>query len=186
MRAIRIAVGLLAAAPALLAGQVKNMEEGEAILGIVSQNDVRKETGVRLSPVGLNIGFIVQPVMSHRRLSVVEQLSFYPIAHYERQMSPFGTPFAGRMNPLVLNALWMRLSTHEPETSGQNVYFAGAGLGVAISTPRDGTKATGMLAVGMRRWFARQVGLEVSLQCNVQKIGNTLCQLPVTTVWPFR
>jgi hypothetical protein len=79
----------------------------------------------------------------------------------------------------------VRMSTHEPETSGQNVYFAGAGLSATILTPRHGTKATGLLAVGFRRWFARQVGFEVSLQCGVQKLGNTYCQLPLTSVWPF-
>lgn len=185
MRAMPLACLCVAVAVAPISGQVKNTEEGEAIVGLVGQNDTEKIVGVTLSPVGLNIGFIVQPMFNNRRLSVVEQISFFPIVHYERQPSATGGLTTGRTKPLIINNLWARLSTHEPETSGQNVYFAGAGLSLAISTPRDGTKATPMLGIGMRRWFVRQRGFEISLQCGIQQVGRTACTLPITSVWPF-
>lgn len=185
MRRLALACLGLGVAIAPARGQVRNTQEGEAFFGIVGQNDTHQITGVTLSPIGLNIGLIVQPLFSNRRLAIVQQISFVPVVHYERQTSIFGTPIVGRPKPLILNNLWARLSTDEPEVTGKNVYFAGGGVSFALSTPRDGTKATAMLAIGARRWFIRQSGLEVSLQCGVQQIGRTVCTLPIISAWPF-
>jgi hypothetical protein len=90
-----------------------------------------------------------------------------------------------RTNPLILNALWLRVGTDEPEIENKFVFFAGAGVSAAISTPREGHKVAPMFGVGVRRWFARQVGMELSLQCTALQIGRTTCQMPITSLWPF-
>lgn len=185
MRRVALACLCLGVAIAPVRGQVKNTQEGEAFFGIVGQDDTQNLTGVKLSPVGLNIGIIVQPLFNNRRLSIAQQISFVPVILYERQTSIFGEPVVGRSKPLILNNLWARLSTDEPEATGKNVYFAGAGVSFAISTPRDGTKVTPMMGVGMRRWFVRQSGVEISLQCGLQRIGRTTCTLPIISAWPF-
>lgn len=180
-KALAVATLLACAAPA--GAQIGNTMEGEAILGLAGQNDVRQVERLRLSPVGLNIGFIVQPLFGRRSLSLVEQVSFYPVVFYER--SSFFDPGAPRTNPLILNTVWFRIATNEPEEENKFVYFAGGGASFAISTPRGGDKISPMLGVGVRRWFPRQLGLELSLQCTVLQVGRTVCQLPFTSVWPF-
>jgi hypothetical protein len=182
----RVAVLLLAGVAGASSAQVRNTQEGEAIVGLVGQDDLGKLNGVKILPVGINIGFIVQPAFGMRNLSVVEQISFFPLSHYDRQRNPLlPPPPPGRTNPFILNTTFLRLATSEPEAPGGNVYFAGVGFGFALTTPRDGTKATPMLSVGMRRWFQRQMGLEVSIQCGTARVGRTMCFLPVTSVWPF-
>lgn len=185
MRRVAFACLCLGVAIAPVRGQVKNMQEGEAFFGIVGQNDTQMTTGVRLSPVGLNIGIIVQPLFNNRRLAIVQQISFIPVLHYQQPTSIFGAPVVGRTKPLILNNLWARLSTDEPEATGKNVYLAGVGVSLALSTPRDGTKVTPMMGIGMRRWFVRQSGLEISLQCGLRQIGRTICTLPIISAWPF-
>ena len=181
----RLVVAALTIATASAGAQVRNLQEGEAVLGIAGQNDTRQITGVRLSPVGLNIGFIVQPIFGKRRLSLVEQLSFFPVVHYVRQESPFVPPNPVREQPLIHNNLWMRVASGDPEEEGQMVYFAGGGMSLAVATPREGHKVAPMLSLGMRRWFRRQLGVEASLQCSAFRLGETVCVLPVTTLWPF-
>ena len=173
---------VLAASP--LAAQVPNLWEGEAMVGVTGQNDVQRIDRVKLSPVGLSIGFIVQPVFGARRLSVSDQLSFYPGIDYERA-PPFDTLPPPSSKPLILNTTWVRLASNEPEAEGSIVVFAGTGVSVAVVTPRSGQKVAPVIGVGIRRWFARQFGVEMSLQCTLMRLGRTACQLPITTVWPF-
>jgi hypothetical protein len=170
---------------AMLPAEAQQFREGEAIVGVIGQHDTQLVSGVRLSPVGLNIGFIVQPMFGSRRVAVVEQISFFPITHYQKQTNPFGEPYNARTNPFILNTLWLRLSSGIPESSGRNMFFAAGGLGVAVSTPRDGHKLSPMISIGARRWLQRQVGFEVALQCGALEIGRTWCVLPVTSTWPF-
>ena len=175
-------VALMSASP--LAAQVPNLWEGEAMVGLAGQNDNQKLQRVRLSAVGLNVGFIVQPIFSKRRLSLAEQISFFPGIDYD-QPQPFDTSAPPSSKPLIINTAWARLGTTEPEAEGQNVFFIGTGVAVTITTPRDGPRISPMVGVGLRRWFARQLGVEMSLQCTLQQLGRTACQLPITSVWPF-
>ena len=179
-RALLIVIG--AAAP--LAAQIPNLWEGEAMIGVAGQNDTQKLERVRLSAVGINVGFIVQPIFNTRRLSLSNQLSFFPGIDYDKPV-PFDTSAPPSSNPLIINTSWARIGSHEPEAEGRFVYFAGAGVGVTIATPRVGTRISPMIGVGVRRWFARQLGLEMSLQCTARQLGRTACQVPVTSVWPF-
>lgn len=185
MRRIALAVTLLSIMAGPAASQARDTREGEAIVGIIGHDDMQTIGGVRISPVGVTFGFIVQPLFRRRNVSLLEQVSFFPLSDYDRQADASGTPYPSRTNPFILNTTWLRVATGEPEAAGQNVFFAGAGLGFAIATPRDGTKATPMLTVGMRRWLRRQLGFEVAVQCGVQRIGESACFLPVTSVWPF-
>ena len=179
--AIAALVGVATASPA----QVRNLQEGEAVVGIAGQTDTQLLDRVRLSPVGLNIGFIVQPIFNNRRLSIVEQLSFFPVVFFQRQTSPFGQPIQNREQPLIHNNLWMRVATGDPEEEGKFVYFAGGGASLAVVTPRDGHKVAPMIAIGTRRWFRRQIGFEMSLQCSIPQVANTTCVLPISSLWPF-
>lgn len=185
MKRVAFACLCLGVAIAPVRGQVKNTQEGEAFFGIVGQDDTRELNSVKLSPIGLTIGVIVQPVFSNRRLSIVQQISFVPVIRYVRQTIIFGAPVDDRSKPLILNNLWARIATDEPEVTGTNIYFAGAGVSFALSMPRDGAKLTPMLGIGMRRWFVRQSGVEISLQCGLQRIGRTTCTLPIISAWPF-
>jgi hypothetical protein len=175
----------LAVAPTLGAAQLPNGMEGEAIVGLAGQNDRQLFEKLRISPIGLNIGFIVQPLFGRRNISLAEQLSFYPVIFYERADPLLGGGDPPRSNPLIINTLMLRLGTDEPEAENRNVFFAGAGIGFAFTTPREGDKVSPMFGVGMRRWFPRQLGFEISLQCAVLQIGRTACQLPISSLWPF-
>ena len=183
MRAALLVAALVLTAP--LEAQLPTGMEGEAIVGLAGQNDNQKFDKLQISPVGLNIGFIVQPLFGRRNVSLAEQVSFFPVIYYERD-NPFD-PSSGppRTNPLIINSLWLRVATDEPEAEDRNVFFAGFGLGLAVTTPRDGDKVSPMIGVGMRRWFPRQLGFELSLQCAVLQLGRTVCQMPITSVWPF-
>jgi hypothetical protein len=167
-----------------LAAQIPNTWEGEAMVGLSGQNDTQKLDRVQLSGVGLTIGFIVQPIFSKRNLSVSDQLSFYPSINTDKPR-PFDTSPPPSTNPLIANTTWVRLGTSEPEAEGQFVYFAGTGVGLTMSTPRAGTRISPLVGVGVRRWFKRQLGFEMSLQCTLRQLGRTACQLPITSVWPF-
>jgi hypothetical protein len=156
--------------------------EGEAIVGVAGQTDNQKFERVKISMVGLNIGFIVQPLFNRRNVSLAEQLSFFPVIYYEQ--NNFSGPRPST-KPLIINTLWLRVGTDEPEAEGRNVFFAGFGAALAITTPRTGDKVTPMIGVGMRRWSARQLGFEISVQCGLRQLGRTTCQLPVTSLWPF-
>ena len=181
---LALALTLTLALP--LGAQLPTGMEGEAVVGIAGQNDRQLFEKLRISPVGLNIGFIVQPLFGRRNISLAEQVSFFPVIYYERddpRIGGSGDP--PRSNPLIINTLWFRFGTGEPEAEDRNVYFAGFGLGLAVTTPRDGDKVSPMIGIGMRRWFPRQLGFEISLQCGVLQLGRTACQLPVTSLWPF-
>jgi hypothetical protein len=180
-----VAVAALIACAVPAGAQVRNTQEGEAMVGIAGQSDFQMQDRVRLSPVGVNLGFIVQPIFSNRKLSLVEQVSFFPVVFFQRQTSVHSPAVQNREKPLIYNALWMRLASGEPEEEGKFVYFAGGGMSLAIATPRDGHKVAPMVAIGMRRWFRRQLGFEFSLQCSVPQVGNTTCVLPMTSLWPF-
>jgi hypothetical protein len=180
----RLALLLVIGAASPLGAQIPNGMEGEAMVGITGQNDTQKRDRVQLSGVGLSVGFIAQPIAGHRRLSIANQLAFYPSFNYDKPV-PFDTLAPPNTSPLVLNTTWVRIGSGEPEGDGHNVYFAGAGLGLSVFTPRSGNKVSPMGGVGMRRWFGRQMGFEVSLQCSVLRLGRTWCQLPVTSLWPF-
>jgi hypothetical protein len=170
-----------------LAAQIGNTMEGEAVLGLSGQPDTRKFEKVQLSPVGVNLGFIVQPLFGKRRVSIAEQLSFFPVIFYERDEIVTPRSTIPRTNPLIINTVWMRLAAQEPENESTNLgFFAGPGFMWAISTPRDGAKIAPMLGIGWRRWFRRQLGVEISLQCSVPQIGRTACQLPIVSAWPFK
>jgi hypothetical protein len=179
-RAVLVALG--AVAP--LAAQIPNTWEGEAMVGVSGQNDVQRLDRVRISGVGLNLGFIVQPIFSKRALSLSNQLSFFPSINYDRP-TPLDTQPPPNTHPLILNTTWVRLGTSEPEAEGQFVYFAGAGVGVSLASPRQGSRVAPMAGVGIRRWFGRQLGVEMSLQCTAPQLGRTACQLPISSVWPF-
>ena len=178
-----LAALVVSATPAL--AQVRNTQEGEAMVGIAGQSDIQTQDRVRLSPVGINLGFIVQPIFNKRQLSLVEQVSFFPVVFFQRQTSPFGPPIQNREKPLIHNNLWVRVASGEPEEEGRFVYFGGGGMTLVVTTPRDGHKVAPMLAIGMRRWFRRQLGFEVSLQCSMPQVSNTTCVLPMTSLWPF-
>ena len=164
--------------------QIPNLMEGEAMVGLSGQNDRQKLDRVQLSPVGLNIGFIAQPIAGRRNLSIANQVSFFPSVNYEKPQ-PFDTLPLPKTSPLIMNTAWVRLGTSEPEAEGRFVFFGGAGVGLTLSTPREGTRVSPAAGIGMRRWFARQLGVEMSLQCTLRQLGRTVCQLPVTSVWPF-
>jgi hypothetical protein len=178
----RFALLLALASP--VGAQIPNLWEGEAMVGLSGQNDRQKLERVQLSPVGLNVGFIAQPIFSRRNLSVANQVSFFPSINYD-QPRPFDTLPPPSTQPLIMNTAWVRVATSEPEAEGRFVFFGGAGVGLTIATPREGTRVSPVVGVGMRRWFARQMGFEVSLQCSLQQLGRTACQLPVTSLWPF-
>jgi hypothetical protein len=180
-----VLLGALALGASVSRAQMATFQEGEAIVGIAMQNDMQKFDGLRLSPMGLNVGVIVQPLFGSRRIAVVDQLSLFPILHYERQASPFVPPTDAPNRPLILNTLWARWSTDEPEVEGKNVFFLGGGLSFAVVTPRDGHKMAPVFSIGGRRWLKRQRGVEVSLQCGGLQVGRTACVLQVTSVWPF-
>jgi hypothetical protein len=178
---------ILAMAPARLAAQIGNGMEGEAVFGLSGQPDTRKFEKVQISPVGVNLGFIVQPLFGKRRVSLAEQISFFPVIFYERDVVVTSRSTIPRTNPLIINTLWLRLAAEEPENESTNLgFFAGPGFMWAISTPRDGAKIAPMIGIGWRKWFRRQLGFEVSLQCSVPQIGRTACQLPVVSAWPFK
>ena len=179
----RVLLAALAAASPL-AAQVPNLWEGEAMVGLAGQNDTQKAERVRLSPVGISVGFIVQPIFSKRNLSLSNQLSFFPLSETDKPVR-FDTLPPPSSNPLIINTAWARLGTSEPEAEGQFVLFVGTGVGLTLATPREGRRIQPMFGVGMRRWFARQLGFELSLQCTLRELGKTACQLPVTSVWPF-
>jgi hypothetical protein len=172
-------------APANVAAQIANGQEGEALVGVVYQNDIHMIGGARLSPVGLSIGVIAQPAFGKRRLGFVQQLSYVPVIEYDQRLTQFGEQILVSKNPLVVGSTWMRMATSEPELEGQNVFFAGAGVAYTILTPRAGSKITPMISIGARRWWARQLGLEISVQCGFARLGRTACLVPVTTAWPF-
>jgi hypothetical protein len=182
MTRFALLIALASASP--LAAQIPNLWEGEAMVGVAGQNDTRKADRVKLSALGVDIGFIVQPIFGLRRLSVSNQLSFFPLASTDKPR-PFDTLPAPSTNPLIMNTTWARVGTSEPEAQGRFVLFAGTGLGLTISTPRHGHKLEPMAGVGVRRWFARQLGFEMSLQCTLRQLGKTACQVPITSVWPF-
>jgi hypothetical protein len=182
---VAVALAALVACAPIARAQIATFQEGEAIVGLAMQNDVQKVEGLRLSPVGINVGFIAQPLFGSRRISVVNQLSLFPIMFYERRVTPFAPPTSAPNKPLILNTLWARWSTDEPEIEGKYVYFAGGGVSLALVTPRSGHKVAPVGSIGMRRWFRRQRGVEVSVQCGGLQIGRTTCVVPVTTVWPF-
>ena len=175
-------IALWVASP--LAAQIPNTWEGEAMVGLAGQNDTQKLDRVRLSGVGISIGLIVQPIFSKRNLSLSNQLSFFPSIDYDKPR-PFDTQPPPNTSPLITNTTWVRLGTSEPEAEGQFVYFLGTGVGLTMSTPRAGTRVSPVLGLGARRWFKQQLGFEISLQCTVQQLGRTACQLPITSVWPF-
>jgi hypothetical protein len=181
---IRLALLIALAAVTPLAAQIPNLWEGEAMVGLSGQNDTQKAERVQLSPVGLNVGFIVQPIFSKRNLSLSNQLSFFPLIWTEKPV-PFDTRPVPSSNPLIINTSWVRLGTSEPEAEGHFVFFGGTGVSLTLSTPREGRRIQPVFGIGMRRWWARQLGLEMSFQCTVQELGRTACQLPVTSVWPF-
>ena len=186
MRAALFPTLALALGAAPLNAQLSTGMEGEAIVGLAGQNDRQLFEKLRISPVGLNIGFIVQPLFGRRNISLAEQVSFFPVIFYERLTPAIGGQGdAPRTNPLIINTLWLRVATSEPEAENRNVFFAGGGFGLAVTTPRDGDKITPMIGVGMRRWFPRQLGFEISLQCGLMQLGRTACQLPITSLWPF-
>jgi hypothetical protein len=180
----RFALLMMMCLAAPLGSQIPNGMEGEAMVGVTGQNDTRKRDRVRLSGVGLDVGFIAQPIAGHRNLSIANQLAFYPSIDYDKPV-PFDTLAPPNTSPLVLNTTWIRVGTSEPEAEGTNVFFLGAGLGLSVFTPRSGNKISPMGGVGMRRWFGRQMGFEISVQCSVLEMGKTWCQLPVTSLWPF-
>ena len=180
----RAALLMLMASSAPAAAQIPNLWEGEAMVGLAGQNDTQKADRVKLSGLGVSMGFIVQPIFSKRNLSLSNQLSFFPIATTDKPV-PFDTQPPPPTHPLILNTAWVRLGTSEPEAEGQFVYFIGAGATVAVSTPRKGERLQPMAGVGVRRWFARQLGFEISFQCTRRELGKTSCQLPLTSVWPF-
>jgi hypothetical protein len=182
MNRFALLIALASASP--VAAQIPNLWEGEAMVGLAGQNDTQKADRVKLSGVGVSIGFIVQPIFNVRRLSLSNQLSFYPIATTDKPV-PFDTLPPPPTHPLIINTAWARLGTSEPEAEGQFVYFIGAGAGVTVATPRKGPRVQPMAGVGVRRWFARQVGFEISFQCTRRELGKTSCQLPITSVWPF-
>ena len=182
MRRALLLAGVIGAAP--LGAQIPNTWEGEAMVGVTGQNDTQKLDRVQLSPIGLNIGFIVQPIFGMRTLSLSNQLAFYPSINYDRP-TPFDTSAPPSTKPLILNTAWVRLATGEPEAEGRFVYFVGAGLGLAVATPREGSKVSSVVGVGIRRWFSRQLGVEISVQCSLPTLGRTNCQIPVSSVWPF-
>jgi hypothetical protein len=182
MRVALLLAGVIAAAP--MSAQIPNTWEGEAMVGVTGQNDTQKLDRVQLSPIGLNIGFIVQPIFGKRTLSLSNQLSFYPSINYDRPV-PFDTSAPPSTKPLILNTTWVRLGTSEPEAEGKFVYFAGAGVGLAVATPRGGSKVSPVVGIGMRRWFSRQLGVEISVQCSLPSLGKTNCQVPLSSVWPF-
>jgi hypothetical protein len=167
-----------------LTAQVPNLWEGEAMVGLAGQNDTQKADRVKLSAVGINIGFIVQPIFNLRNLSISNQLSFFPISQTDKP-APFDTRPPPSTHPLIINTAWARLGTSEPEAEGQFVFFAGTGLGLTLSTPREGRRVQPMGGIGVRRWWARQLGFEMSFQCTLRELGKTACQLPITSVWPF-
>jgi hypothetical protein len=181
---IRRALLIALAATSPLAAQVPNLWEGEAMVGLAGQNDAQKAERVQLSSVGLTIGFIVQPIFNKRNLSLSNQLSFFPLIWTDTPV-PFDTRPPPSTNPLIVNTAWARLGTSEPEAEGQFVYFVGAGVGMTLATPRTGPRIQPMAGVGVRRWFARQLGFEVSFQCTLRELGKTACQVPITSVWPF-
>ena len=181
---IRFALLIAIASASPLAGQIPNLWEGEAMLGMAGQNDTQRAERVKLSPIGVNIGIIVQPILNKRNLSLSNQLSFFPLTWTDKPV-PFDTRPPPSTNPLILNTTWLRLGTSEPEAEGQFVYFAGTGVGMTFATPRTGRRIQPMAGVGVRRWFARQMGFEMSFQCTLRELGRTACQLPITSVWPF-
>ena len=181
MKRIALLVGLLASP---VGAQIPNLWEGEAMVGLAGQNDWQKLDRVQLSPVGLNLGFISQPVFNRRNMSIAEQISFFPSINYDRERS-FDTLPAPSTSPLIMSTSWVRLATREPEAEGEFVFFGGAGVGLTLKTPREGTRVSPVVGIGLRRWFANQLGFEMSLQCTIQELGRTACQLPVTSLWPF-
>lgn len=185
MRAAAIVGLIVTLAAARAPAQVANGQEGEALVGLVGQNDTQMLKGVRLSPVGLSIGVIAQPAFGHRRLGFVQQLAYVPVIEYDQRFDQFGNPTLASGNPLVIGSTWMRLATDEPELEGQTVFFGGAGLSYAILTPRAGTKVSPTITVGARRWWSRQFGVEISVQCGIPRLGLTSCFVPVTSAWPF-
>jgi hypothetical protein len=180
----RLALVAMLASVSPVSAQIPNLWEGEAMVGLAGQNDTQKADRVKLSRVGISVGFIVQPIFSTRNLSLSNQLSFYPIATTDKP-APFDTQPPPPTHPLIINTAWARLGTSEPEATGRFVYFIGAGLGVSVATPREGKRIQPMAGVGIRRWFSRQLGFEISFQCTQRELGKTSCQLPVTSVWPF-
>ena len=174
----------LAMAPSL-AAQVPNLWEGEAMVGLSGQNDTKKLDRVQLSGVGLNIGFIAQPLFGRRNLSISDQISFFPAINYDRPV-PFDPNPPPSSNPLIINTAWVRLATSEPELEGQFVYFVGTGVAATMSSPRTGRRISPMGGIGIRRWFGRQLGVELSFQCTLRQLGRTACQVPIATLWPFR
>ena len=168
-----------------LTAQIPNLWEGEAMVGLAGQNDTQKLDRVQLSGVGLNIGFIAQPIFGKRNLSISDQISFFPAINYDKPV-PFDPNPPPSTNPLIINTFWVRLGTSEPELEGQFVYFVGTGVAMTASSPRSGSRIQPMGGVGVRRWFGRQLGVELSLQCTLKQLGRTACQVPITTLWPFR
>ena len=74
------------------AQQMANGQEGEGMLGLAAQNDATLFQTVKLSPVGLHFGLIVQPAFGRRRMAIVEQVSLFPVISYDRRRSPFRPP----------------------------------------------------------------------------------------------
>ena len=130
--------------------------EGEALFGLSGQPDTRKFEKVQISPVGVNLGFIVQPLFGKRRVSIAEGIAFYPVIYYERDVIVTPRSTVPRTNPLIINTTWLRVGAQEPENASTNLgFFAGTGFLWSISTPRDGAKIAPMLGIGWRRWFRR-------------------------------
>ena len=103
----RVALLILVAASSAGA-QIPNLWEGEAMVGLSGQNDVQKLNRVQLSAVGLNVGFIVQPIFNKRNLSIADQVSFFPSINYDKPV-PFDTLPPPSTNPLIMNTAWVRL-----------------------------------------------------------------------------
>jgi hypothetical protein len=188
MKTVSLGAALLMLWAMPAGGQLHTGQETELMLGIGFQNDVAERGGVRLSPLGMSGGFIIQPVFGNRRAAVIEQLSLFPVSKFEREPIIAGvrstTTEFDRPKPLIVNTIMIRLATKEPELSRELTWFGGAGITTVLTTPRTGTRLTPLLMAGARIWWDRQFGLEASIQCGLWRVGETACVLPITTLWP--
>ncbi len=146
-------------------------------VGLSAQSDARLTRGVQQSPVGPAVGLgLRHPIARKLEVGVHGLLSFYPQVAGDRVLAV--GPVGSTSDPdgsLTLAAVTVDVASHLGQTLS---WFAGAGGGFALATPRPGSRAAPMVGAGLRWSRFRRGDLYVSYQQFMSRLGETRFQVP--------